>query len=211
MPYAPRVPELRLFWDYMTEHVERIRRVVAALQRRRARYALIGGHAVSHHGRPRLTVDVDFLVSARALPGVRAELERSGFVVRKRGEVLSAWDADADPAADEPVVDLVPAEHNRTQAEAIRGAVTATYQGIPLRVVTRPALVALKFLSAMSRTRGHGDRLQDVADISHLVKKSWKREDAREARRLVELSHPGAGPEIGRLIDDLLHDRPVTI
>lgn len=205
------MPELRLFGDYMSEQTEWIRRVVLVLDERKVRHALVGGHAVSYYARPRVTVDVDFLMPARSMAGLGRALERAGFLVAMHGDVLRAWDRGADPAADEPVVDFVPAEHNRAQTEALRTAERVTYNGIALRIVTRPALVALKFLSSTSRTRAHLDRLQDATDIGRVVKASWTDGDAREARRLVELWNPAAGAELDRLVDDLLHDRPITI
>jgi hypothetical protein len=205
------VRELRFFWDYMSEQTARIRRVVELLRRRRVSYALVGGHAVSYHWKPRLTVDVDFLVPGRAIAGLERALAGAGFQAQRRGEVLRAWDADADPAIDDPVVDFVPAEYNAAQAEALRTAVKVDYQGIPLRVVTRAALVALKFLSAVSQTRGVADKHQDVADLAHVVEQAWTAEDAREARRLVELFAPAAGAQLAQLVADLLAGCPITI
>jgi hypothetical protein len=209
--YAAIVPELRFYWDTMNEQTERIRRVVAVLRRRQLRYALVGGHAVSFHARPRTTVDMDFLVTARALPKIQADLRAAGFRVEGRGHELRAWDASANPEVDEPVVDFVAAENNRAQAEALKTATDVTYQGILLRVVTRPALVALKFISATSASREHGDRLQDAADISRVVKTAWTRADGREAKRIVELWNRGAGLDLARFADDVLNDRPITI
>jgi hypothetical protein len=205
------VRELRFFWDYMNEQVDRIRRVLQLLHRRRVPYALVGGHAVSFHWKPRLTVDVDFLVPARALAGLERALPDAGFQGQRRGEVLRAWEAGADPAADDPVLDFVPAELNRTQEEALRTAVDALYQELAVRVITRGALVALKFLSARSATRAPADKHQDVADLAHVVQQAWSAADAAEARRLVGLSHPDGGRELDRLIGDIVAGRPITI
>ena len=203
--------ELRFFWDYMSEQVDHLRRVLQLLRRRRIRYALVGGHAVSFHWKPRLTVDIDFLVPERALAGLERALPEQGFVGQRRGEVLRVWNAGADPKEADPVVDFVPAEHNRTQHEALRTALDAVYQELAVRVVTRPALVALKFLSATSATRAVGDKHQDLADLAHLVQQAWSPADAREARRLIELSHPGGGSDLDRLIGDVLAGRPITV
>ena len=205
------MPELRFFWDYMAEQVDRIRRVVALLERRKVRYALVGGHAVSFHARPRVTVDVDFLVPARALPGLEKALAAEGFVALRRGEIVRAWEKGMNPAKDEPVVDLVPAEASRTQEEALRGAKVVRYQNLRVRIAGRPAVVALKFLAATSVHRDVGDKAQDVADIAHIVAASWSPGDLAEARRLLALSSPPAADELERLIDDLRHGRRITI
>lgn len=205
------MPEFKFFWDYMAEQLDRIRRVIDLFTALNIRYALVGGHAVSYHWKPRLTVDVDFIVPANALSRLERELPAAGFIVEKRGEILRAWDPSSDPKQDDSVVDLLPAEYNEAQREALRTAVEVRYQDLVLRVVTRPALVALKYLSAISGTRVHEDKLQDAVDIAHLVKKSWPAEDAGEARRLVTLSIPDCGGDFDRLVDDLLHGRPITI
>jgi hypothetical protein len=205
------VAELKFFWDYMTEHVDRIRRVVELLDRLRVTYALIGGHAVSFHARPRLTVDIDFLVAMQRLSAIEQALPDSGFVVRRRGDVVSAWDQGMNPDSDEPVLDFVPAELSDSQAEALRSAIEVRYQNITLRMVSRPALVALKFLSATSLSRGHLDKMQDVVDIGHTIEKSFTDADLAEARRIVSASNPPAANELSRLIDDLRHGRKITI
>ena len=200
-----------MFWDYMAEHLDRIRRVVAMLDRLNVKYALIGGHAVSFHARPRLTVDVDFLIEMKKLSAIEKALPEAGFVVRRRGDVLSAWEAGMDPDADEPVLDFVPAELSDTQAEVLRSAIEVSYQTIKLRMVTRPALIALKFLSATSLYRAVGDKAQDVADIAHTIEKSFTDADLAEAFRLVAASNPAAANEMSKLIDDLRHGRKITI
>jgi hypothetical protein len=205
------VRELRFFWDYMSEQVDHLRRILALLRRRRVRYALVGGHAVSFHWKPRLTVDIDFLVPERALAGLERALPEHGFVGQRRGEVLRVWVAGADPATSDPVVDFVPAEFNRAQEEALRTALDVVYQKLPLRVVTRAALVALKFLSATSEARAVADKHQDLADLAHLVQQAWRPADAREARRLVGMSYAGAGGDLDRLVGDILAGRPITV
>jgi hypothetical protein len=132
-------------------------------------------------------------------------------VARRRGDVLSAWDQGTDPDTDEPVLDFVPAELSDTQAEALRGAIEVQYQNIKLRMVTRPALIALKFLSATSLTRGHLDKMQDVVDIGHTIQSSFTDADLAEAQRIVAASNPSAADELSRLIDDLRHGRKITI
>ena len=94
----------------------------------------------------------------------------------------------------------------RPQAEALRGAGPVRYQGLTLRIVTRPAVVALKFLAATSPHRDRLDKMQDVTDMGHIAKQAWSDEDDAEARRLVERTQPGAGRDLGQLIDDLRHD-----
>src|SRR5207244_1187088 len=102
-------------------------------------------------------------------------------------------------------------ELNRMHAESLKSTVARRYQGVPLRVVTRAALVALKYGSAVSPSRSVADKAQDVADLGHVVKARWSSRDQKEADRLVDLAVPGSSKDLDRLIDDLLHDRPITI
>ncbi|MCI0456513.1 MAG: hypothetical protein L0Z62_05975 [Gemmataceae bacterium] len=55
--------------------------LVQALERRRLRYALIGGVATGYRSRPRFTLDLDFLldVPQGQLPGLLADLQARGF------------------------------------------------------------------------------------------------------------------------------------
>jgi hypothetical protein len=205
------VAELRFFWDHMNEQAERIRRVVRALDGLGGEFALMGGHAVSYHLRPRVTVDVDFLVAIRDLKRVIAALEEVGFCAEKRGEIVRAWEKQADPQRDEAVVDIVPAHLNKTSLEALHSAVAASYEGATIRVVTRPALAALKFLAASSPHRAQEDRLQDAADLTRLLKARWTDEETAEAGRLVALTRPGADAELEKFTADVQAGRPVTI
>ena len=195
----------------MSEQLDRIRRVVGLLDSLKLKYAMIGGHAVSYHWRPRMTVDVDFLVPSRSLGRIEAALPESGFIVERRGEILRAWDAGADPAVDESVVDLVPADFIETQREAVRTAIDVDCMGIAREVVNRPALVALKFLSAPSPTRQSGDKHQDITDIIQIVRQKWSPKLTSEARSLVERSYATGGVEFEKLVDDILMGRPITI
>src|SRR5262249_13143179 len=155
--------------------------------------------------------DVDFLVPSRALPGIAADLRAAGFLVERRGDVVRVWEKDADPRADEPIIDLVAVEKSRAQREAVKTAAEDVYRGVSVCIVSRGALVAIKFVSAMSRSRQHLDKLQDAVDIGNVAKFAWTDADAREARRIVEAWQPGAGPELDKLVADLLADRPITI
>src|SRR2546425_971997 len=101
MTYTCGVAELKLFWDYMTEHLDRIRRVVELLDRLHVRYAVIGGHAVSFHARPRLTVDVDFLVAVQKLSAIEKALTDADLAEARR--IVAA----SNPAAADELSRLV--------------------------------------------------------------------------------------------------------
>ncbi|MSP63841.1 MAG: hypothetical protein EXR72_26545 [Myxococcales bacterium] len=154
---------------------------------------------------------MDFLVGERSLKRVQEVVRAAGFLVEQRGEILSAWEPGADPAADDPIADFIPAEYNRAQQEALRTATDVSYQRLSIRMVTRPALVALKLLAATSAHAAPLDKMRDVVDLGNVVQSSWSDEGAREARRLVQLSHPGAGAILEKLVDDIRNGRPITV
>src|SRR5262245_60699617 len=146
---------LRLFEDFMTTQEQTIRQIVEIMRRAGVRYAMIGGHAVSVHARPRVTVDVDFLFSGKGDAQLQALFEAEGFHVERHGEVMRLWASSPPAEGDEPLADFIRAELNRTQIEALRTAVEVDYRGVSVCVVSKPALVALKFLSATSAKRDH--------------------------------------------------------
>jgi len=192
----------------MDEQVAILRRVLTALEASGASSALVGGHAVSAHTRPRVTEDVDLIVDGRRRASITEALEREGFSVRAERDVLRVL-LSADAA--QPVADLHLSESGPVWGEALRTAVEQDYQGARLRVATLPALGALKFIAATNTTRPQEDRLVDVSDVSRLVKKRWSAEDAGEARRIAELAWKGAGEALQALVEDLLAGRPVTV
>jgi|SRR5450432_357216 hypothetical protein len=184
-------------------------RLLQAIEETGARYALVGGHAVSAHTRPRLTVDVDIVIETRKQAAVERALAVQGFRTLRERDVLRVFEAGEleSPA----VADLLLADSHPVWAEALRTATPGVYQGQSLPLATVAALVAMKFVAAASLDRPQEDRLQDVSDISRLVKTRWTDADAAETRRIAELAHPGAAADLDRLISDLLAGRPVTI
>lgn len=136
--------------------------IAAILQSQRARYALIGGVAVGlHSGVPRATVGTDLAVctSSRG-PVLRAALVAGGLQFRGEhphsenyrhpgGEPLQlAFDEAFDPM--------------------IERAEEFLLDGIAIRVVTRPDLIAMKQRAAADPGRRRSKALRDRADIALL-------------------------------------------
>jgi phytoene dehydrogenase-like protein len=205
---APVSVALRLFGELMDSQLDVLDRIGRALDRAKARWALVGGHAVSAHVRPRVTVDVDFLVEGRRQAAVEDALRGEGFALRQDGDVLRVLAAPGDP---EPVADILLSHHHALWPEVLLTAVEATYRERKVRVASRPALVVMKFLAALSPHRAPEDKHIDIADIAALVRRGWSDAEAGEAERLAKLGHTGAAEELSRLVDDLRAGRPVTI
>lgn len=83
--------------------------------------------------------------------------------------------------------------------------------GHAVRIVSRGALVALKFLAAISTRRPLEDRYQDLADLGRIVAKRFAAEDEQLALEVAAHAYPGAERELAALLDDLRHSRPVKI
>jgi hypothetical protein len=174
-------------------------------------HALIGGLAVGYHARKRATIDVDMLVPRDRLDPLARALTARGYVVRTSVDMVRAYPRDADPDEDDAIVALVAREANPVLAAAAAVAEPAIVLGHPVRIVPRGALVALKFHAAISARRDKGDRLQDVADLSRVIKKGFGANDEAQALQIAALSYPGAEAELARLLDDLRNGRLIKI
>jgi hypothetical protein len=176
-----------------------------------AEHCLIGGIAVGYHGRVRATVDVDMLVPKRKLAGILAALDSRGYVVTRHSGMARVYAPGADPANDEAIADLVEREANPTLREAARVAEDATVLGHPVQIVSRGALVALKFQAALSPTRRIDDRYIDVGDMGRVLRTRFDEADEALALRVAETIYPGARDDLAQMIDDLRNNRPVKI
>jgi hypothetical protein len=201
--------------EIMNDRADDLRVMLGILRDAGADYTLIGGLAVGYHGYQRATVDVDMLVPARFLKRVTKAALDHCYVVTKFPDMIRVYQTDSrpwDPAsADEPFADVVSANANPVLRAAFDEAESATVLGYPVNVVQRGALVALKFHAAISSDRMIEDKYQDVADVGHVIKAGFTREDETGARRIASLSYPGAGEDFTNFIDDLRRGRSVRI
>jgi hypothetical protein len=168
---------------------------------------LIGGLAVGHHGYLRTTVDVDMLVPGRTLKRVADAAREHGYVVRTFPDMIRVYSRGHK----ESFADAVSANANPVLRAAFDESDSAIVLGHRVNVVRRGPLCALKFHAAISPTRAIEDKYQDVADVGHVIKAGFTREDETAARRIAALSYPGAGNDFTKFIDDLRHGRSVKI
>ena len=72
-----------------------VKRLVKALNRSRIEYMFTGALAASYYGRPRTTLDIDIVITARRsdLAPLKKWLAHAGLKVRQR-ELESAWRSD---------------------------------------------------------------------------------------------------------------------
>ena len=203
---------LQHYAEVMDDRARMLKELGAVLTEVGSEHALVGGIAVGHHGRQRATIDVDILVPRNKLGPLRRALEARGYRVEVSSDMLRVFPSGSSPKQDEEAIaDIVAKDAHAVLGAAFSETESATVLGHPVNVVRRGALVALKFHAVSSTTRQHADRLQDVVDIERIVTKGFDSVDASLARRIAELSYPGAADDLDRLIDDLKNGRPITL
>lgn len=208
---ARALPRILTYWEVMDERAKMLRALKRVLREVDSEHALIGGLAVGYHGRWRATIDVDLLVPRRKLARIARVLEARGYTVRRLIDFIRVWPPGADVENEEPGADLVAREAHPVLRAAAAETESASILGSRMDVVTRGALVALKFHSAISPTRRIEDKYQDVSDIGRVIRKALEDEDVALALRIARRLHLGADEELRTLIEDLRAGRKVQI
>lgn len=196
----------RYFTEVMDDRTEDLQAMLEILRDVGAKYALIGGLAVGYHGHERATVDVDMLVPGRFLQRLTDAVSDRGYEVEV---FLDNMIRVYPPDSDKSIADFVSADANPVLRAAFKEVESAEVLGERVSIVTRAALVALKFHAAVSPEREIQDKYQDIADIGHILKAGFPRRDEDDAHRIAALSYPGAGDDFETFMDDLRHGRPV--
>jgi hypothetical protein len=132
-------------------------------------HAVIGGYAFAFHAEPRATKDLDVL-----LGGSKENLERAARALARYGAPPNVVEATGNLAETEVVylgrpplrVDLLRTIDGVSGAQVLRNAVSANWDGLPIRVI------ALDDLLANKRAAG---RPQDLADVLKLERVRAKR------------------------------------
>lgn len=194
--------------DIMEERAKTLRELVDIFAAVGSDHVLIGGLAVGYHGRPRATLDIDLLVPGKKLIDVREALEAKGYDVRPFPGMIRTY---RDQVSDESIADIVSREANPVLREASRHAEPAKLLGLPVNVMRRGALVALKFQAIISPDRKLADRYQDLADIGHVLAKRFDADDLRLAGAVAATIDGNARARLEKLIDDLSHGRPAAL
>jgi hypothetical protein len=121
-------------------------RICRELNRLGARYVVIGGFAIIHHGFPRLTYDIDLLIEttpeneARVIEALLILPDKAAREL-KPGEV---GDYGVVRVGDEVLVDLMKSGCGVTYAEAIKDAVVEPVDGVPIPFASAATLWRMK-------------------------------------------------------------------
>lgn len=181
---------------------EAVTLVARIFERRKVRYALIGGIALGIRSRPRATYDADFIlqVSALSLPGLLEDLKAEGFSIEV-AELIRRWQTDKliviyhGPNRIDCMQAVIP-----LYAEVMDHAVATPWFGSVLQVATAEDLVLTKMIAF---------RLQDQADIVTLLASNHGRLDLDYIRKAWSPFDPSLPERTKWLEDAIAENGPV--
>jgi predicted nucleotidyltransferase len=175
----------------MTGIFEQLKTVASCMEQIQIPWALIGGLAVSIHGAPRTTRDIDlavFLETETEQDNLVKDLTQAGFFdkqlimhlspVRKLGVRLRV------PAVSSSVpVDLLYSSSGIEKEVIASAQLVEMFPNIFIPVATLAHLLAMKIVS-----ENEIDRMQDTLDIQGLIKEATQKdlEHAKTAMRLIQ-------------------------
>lgn len=130
----------------------------------KVRFAVCGGHAVAHHGYPRMTMDIDLLIdpTKENAKRVMAALDQFGFGNAGIPEEAFTKEKTAITLGQQPnQIDLLTSMSSISTSEIIKNSVSGKLAEIKLKFVSRGDLMEAK------RQAG---RPKDLADLDELEK-----------------------------------------
>jgi predicted nucleotidyltransferase len=134
--------------------------LTARLSERGVDHAIIGGVAVSLHGPPRATQDLDLLVLDSAREAVHVVMTDLGFETLQRGEVFANY------LLGSLRVDFLFTQGSYSR-QMLRRAQPITLRGSATKLVCPEDLIGLKLQALANRP----DRAQDRADIEIMLQR----------------------------------------
>jgi hypothetical protein len=175
-------------------------RVIRVFKAKRARWALVGAHAIGLVTEPRATADFDFIVDAAKLDDVVRALTKEFGPLDERdigaAIQLTAIDVDLIRSTDHPLFGVA-LEQRRTVGD--------------WRVPRTEVLIVLKFMAAVSLRRNRDERTRDVADIMLVYRTASGKLDRALMIELSRQVYRGAEVEFGQLLDKLDRGEPISI
>lgn len=157
----------------MTNLESLLGRLLREFERRKTRYALIGGFALGAHGAPRATRDLDFLVHNDDMAGVHEFLTGAGYRRVHHSENVSQYDMGGPWGA----IDFIHA-FRPLALDMIAHAVPkeSALAGLPVKVVRAEDLIGLKVQSLANNPARRHKELADIESLLELRKDlDWAR------------------------------------
>ena len=127
-------------------------------------YAVVGGLALSQHGYPRFTDDVDILVTEEGLRQIHATLDGLGYLPPFTGS-KHLRDTELGVKIEFLVAGQFPGD-GKPKPIAFPDPDQAGFETDGVRYIKLPQLVELKLASGMTSA----GRLKDLADVQELIK-----------------------------------------
>lgn len=126
--------------------LEDLKTLIRALNEQGAEYLLIGGYALFAHGYHRATTDIDVLVPANAVAGLKVRAALMVLPDQVARELDPAWFEEGENirVADAFVVDIMLAACGETYETLSRYAETVDLDGIPVRTLNLEGLLRTK-------------------------------------------------------------------
>jgi predicted nucleotidyltransferase len=131
-------------------------------------HAVIGGYAFAYHAEPRATKDLDVL-----LGGSRENLDRAARALARYGAPQNVVEATRNLADNEiaylgrpPLrIDLLRTIDGVASADVLRNAIAATWDGLPIRVISLDDLIANKRSAGRPLDRADVVKLERVREL----------------------------------------------
>ena len=169
------------------------------------KYVLAGAHAVNAYtGRPRATADVDVLTDAAVKAGNALRAEYPELDVEDSPTVTRFKDSGME------AVDVIKARPVKLFRRIVRLSRTVEIEGVEVVVAVPEAVLAMKFKSMTTMTRGMAERMQDGADFLRVIDGVGVI-DEDLLRELGELVYAGGGDEVMGYVADARAGRPLAL
>lgn len=143
---------------------ESMQRLAKRLDEENIPYAVIGGMAVTEHGHPRLTLDVDVLLTPAGLDKFRAQLVGRGYVAAFPGAKKIFIDAESRVKIEIITAGEFPGD-GLPKPVQFPDPAGDSIERDAVRFITLEKLVELKLASGLSAPH----RLRDLADVQDLI------------------------------------------
>ena len=181
---------------------QEVKVVINAFKNAKAKWVVIGAHAVGAMTQPRATTDYDFIVQGSKIRQVIKLLEQHF------GRDLDVEHIDAGVRLRAIDIDIVSSSSHPIFQKTLDGSSKVEGWNIP----SPEKLIVLKFMSAVSPWRGKRKRMQDVVDIQAVYTTFEPEElDMEEMKELASLVYPRAEKEFVRLLRKIDRGEPITL
>lgn len=143
---------------------ESMRRLAKRLDTEGIAYAVIGGMAVTAHGHPRLTLDIDILLTPAGLNKFREQLVGRGYVAAFPGAAKTFVDAESKVKIEIITTGEFPGD-GLPKSVVFPDPAGTSIERDAVRFITLEKLIELKLASGLSAPH----RLRDLSDVQDLI------------------------------------------